>query len=140
MNNKYVELQAKHSKQINEFPMGFAFSDKQFGEMKEKLGVKSNDEMISLSGGGFIKKEDKADFRDAFLKRCTETEEAMKDDEYLFQGFLYELANHEFCITGDPEDTLDCFGLTIDEVNADERLSRIFKEARKEYVDNCYDY
>lgn len=138
--NKYTELQNKHSKQVNEFPMGFAFSDKQFEEMKVKLGVTDNKELLRIPAGGFIRKTDKEAFNKLFAEINREDEEAMKDDEYLYQGFLYELANHEFCITGDPSDTLDCFGLTIDEVRADERLLKLFKKARNEYVNNCEDY
>lgn len=135
--NKYVELKGKHEKKINDFPMGFAFSDKQFEEAKEKLGVTDNSELLSLSAGGFIRKSDKKSFDTLFAELDRETEEAMKDDEYLFQGFLYELGNHEFCITYDPESTLDCFGLTIDEVNANKRLLDIFKKARLQYLDTC---
>lgn len=137
--NKYTELKDSHSKMVNEFPMAFAFSNKQFEEAKEKLGVKSNDELLSIPGGGFIRKTDKDVFTAAFIKRNTEDAEAMKDNEYLYQGFLYELANHEFCITGDPEATLGCFGLTITEVSEDKRLSDIFKKAKVEYWNNCTD-
>lgn len=135
--NKYTELQAKHSKEINAFPMGFAFSNKQFEEAKEKLGVKSNDELLSIPGGGFIRKTDKEAFNKAFLKRCSEREEAMKDDDYLYQGFLYELANHEYCITCDPDDALSCFGLTVEDLDNDERIMGIFKKARTTYLDSC---
>ena len=74
----------------------------------------------------------------ALWSQCeNENEEAMKDDEYLYQGFLYELGNHEFCITYDPSDTLDCFGLSIDVFDDNERISRIFKKARTDYLDSC---
>ena len=36
--NKYNELREKHQKEVNDFPIGFAFSDKQFEEqMQNKL-------------------------------------------------------------------------------------------------------
>lgn len=135
--DKYTALQGKHSKQVNDFPMGFAFSNKQFEEAKEKLGVKSNDELLSIAGGGFIRKTDKEAYTELFRTLNRESEEAMKDDEYLYQGFLYELANHEFCITCDPTDTLDCFDLTTEDLDNDERISAIFKKARTDYLDSC---
>ena len=135
--NKYMELKSNHERLINDFPRGFAFSDKQFEEAKEKLKVKDNSELVSLGAGGFIRKTDSKTFGDLFTTMVKEDKEAMKDDEYVFQGFLYELGNHEYCITGDPESTLDCFGLTIEEVNTDIRLLTIFKKARKEYLVNC---
>ena len=138
--NKYTELKDKHSKMVNEFPMAFAFSDKQFEEAKDKLGVKSNDELLSIPSGGMIRKTDREAYTSLFRTINQEDNEAEKDDEYLYQGFLYELGNHEYCYTGDPEQTLDCFGLTIDEVNSDERLKRIFKKARDKYYILSEDY
>jgi len=137
--NKYAELKAKHEKQINEFPMAFAFSNKQFEEAKEKLGVKSNDELLSIPCGGMIRKTDKEEYKNLCMAISVEDNAAMKDDEFLYQGFLYELANHEYCITSDPESTLDCFGLTITEVSEDKRLSDIFKKAKVAYWNGCVD-
>lgn len=34
--NKYTELRDKHQKQVNDFPMMFAFNEKQFEERKQK--------------------------------------------------------------------------------------------------------
>lgn len=136
--NTYLELKGKHEKQVNSFPMGFAFSDKQFEEAKAKLNVTDNKELLSLGSGGFIRKANWKDYLNLTSTINTENKEAMEDDEYLFQGFLYELGNHEFCITYDPEATLDCFNLTIDQVNDDKRLLDIFKKARIQYLENCF--
>ena len=131
--NKYTELKDTHSRMINEFPMAFAFSNEQFEEAKKKLDVTNNDELRSIAGGGMIRATDSKAYSELFHTMNNETEEAMKDDEYLYQGFLYELGNHEYCYTGDPKETIDCFALTIDEVNSDERLKRIFNMARNQY-------
>ena len=131
--NMYTRLKDKHSKMINDFPMAFAFSEKQFEEAKEKLGVKSNDELLSIPSGGMIRKIDSEALNTLYKTMNRETEEAQKDDVYMYQGFLYELGNHEYIYTGDPEQTLECFNLTIEEVNKDIRLLTIFKKARAEY-------
>lgn len=133
--DKYMELKSKHERMVNDFPMGFAFSDKQFKEAKEKLGVKNNKELLSLGSGGFIRKADNEAYGKLLISITKDTAEAIQDDDYLYQGFLYELGNHEFCITGDPESTLDCFNLTIEEVQSDKRLLRIFTGAKREYLE-----
>ena len=55
-------------------------------------------------------------------------------DGFIFDMFVYELANHEYCITYDLEDTLDALGLTPEEVNADKRLSHGLNKAIKTYL------
>jgi len=37
--NSYLELKEKHQKEVNEFPMFFAFNDKQFKEGMKKFGL-----------------------------------------------------------------------------------------------------
>jgi hypothetical protein len=114
--------------------MAFAFSNKQFAEAMTKVGVSSADELLSIPAGGMIRKTDKALYSQLRLTLAIEDTEAEKDDEYMYQGFLYELGNHEFCITYDPDDTLACFGLTYEKVEADKRLLRLFVKARKDYL------
>lgn len=131
--NKYLALKAKHEKMINDFPMGFAFSTEQFEEAKAKLGVTSNDELIAIPSGGFIRKSDKEAYRHLWETYNKETTEAIQDDEYLYQGFLYELGNHEYGYTCDPRDTLAYFGLTPEDLVLDTRLHELFKKAEKKY-------
>lgn len=132
--NKYTELADKHSKMVNEFPMTFAFNTKQLEEAKKKLGVSSNDELLSTQAGGLIRKTDSNKLKEMRSIMAKENLEAMKDDDYLYEGFLYELRNHEYCITYDPADTFDCFGLTIEDVQSNERLLAIFIKARDQYL------
>ena len=51
--------------------------------------------------------------------------------------FLSELANHEYCITYDLEDTLNALGFTIEEINADKRLLHGLKKAKQDYLKHC---
>lgn len=132
--NKYTDLVGKHSKMINDFPMTFAFSNKQFEEAKEKMGVTNNEELVSIGSGGIIRKTDTNSYHAMLKTLDQESEEAMKDDDYLYEGFLYELGNHEYCITYDPTDTFECFGLTVDEVQSNERLWALFEKAKNQYL------
>jgi len=54
--------------------------------------------------------------------------------------FLYELANHEYCITYDLEPTLTALNLSEDDVQNDERLMKGLKIAISEYLRSVADY
>lgn len=134
--NKYLDLQCKHQKEVNEFPMMFAFSKKQFKEGMEKLGLteKDTDKIYYIGSGGFIRKEDGQKLDELEQRISKEDAEAMKDDEYVYEAFRYELWNHEYCITFDYDETLDDLGLTIEQVKKDERLYKILKKATHDYL------
>ena len=136
--NKYIELKNKIQKEVDEFPMGFAFSNEQFEKMKEELGVKENSELLSIGAGGFIRKTDKEAFNELFNNKAKRIDEAIAEDKtgegFIKDMFLYELANHEYCITYDLEDTLYALDLTYDEVMNDERLLRGLTLAKNEYL------
>lgn len=59
---------------------------------------------------------------------------------FIYDMFLYELANHEYCITYDYEETFDALGLTEKQVNADKRLIHGLQKARKDYLKNSSEY
>ena len=130
--NKYIKLKTKHEKIVNKFPQFFAFSDEQFKEGLKKLKT-TKTEIRSIGSGGFIRKSDGKDYLIMVEQINKESKEALKDDDYLYQGFLYELGNHEYIITYDYEDTLSCFGLEYS--NLTERQSKILEKATKDYED-----
>ena len=129
--NKYTELKSKHQKEVDAFPFGFAFNQKQFDEMMTKWGLAptDTDKIYKIGGGGYVRKSDADAMNEMFARHESERKAAMQDDEYLFQMFDYELANHEYGYTGDLEDTLDALGLTMDEINADPRMANALKKA-----------
>lgn len=128
---KYIELKQQQSKELNDFPMVFAFSDNQFEDGLAKLSI-TEDEACSVPGGGFIRKTDSQALMDLFLRHGKESDEAMKDPEFAFQAFNYELSNHEFCITCDVTDTLNSLGLELAEVEADPVLKAALIRAKKQ--------
>lgn len=130
--NKYTELKAKHQAEVDAFPFGFAFNQKQFDEMMEKWGLTPDDtdKIYSIGGGGYVRKSDAEAMHKMFERHELERKMARKHgDNYLFEMFNYELANHEYCITGELDDTLDALGLTIDEINADPKMADALKRA-----------
>lgn len=136
--NKYVELKSRQQKEINDFPLFFAYSNKQFDEGMRKLGLEPNetDKIYKLGNtGGFYRKSDSQKLKDMFDRHDKEMFEAMKDDEFVLQMFEYELGNHEFYITYNYDDALRACGLKFDEL--DERMLGLLKTARDNYIKGC---
>jgi hypothetical protein len=134
----YLEMKARHQKEVEAFPMAFAFNNEQFKEGMEKLGfdVKDTQKVLSIGGGGFIRRSDSDAYSAMFERINAEETEARKNDDYLFQMFAYELSNHEYCYTWDLTDTLRSLGLTLEEVRANAQMNnalcRAIDEARQE--------
>ena len=141
--NSYEQLRNRQQEEFNAFPLGAAFSDKQFAEMMEKWGLTVNDtdKIYSIGAGCFIRRTDSDAFHELTERHAKEHEEAMAADEtglgYIKDMFACELANHEYCITYDYEETFDALCLTEEQVYADKRLTHGLEKARKDYLANC---
>lgn len=141
--NMYLVLKKQQTKEVNEFPFICAFSNKQLVEGMEKLGLKEDEKnkLLSLGSGTFIRKTDKKALNEMFDKHEKELRKAIDEDltgeGFIYQMFNYELANHEYCITYEVEETLDALGLTIDEVKNDSKLLHGLKKAI-ENQSECY--
>ena len=136
--NKYQELRSKQQAEVNAFPMFFAFNQKQFEEGMKTLGLKPTDtKKIYKLGhtGGFYRKSDAPAFHEMFQRHTQEMEDAIAADPtgdgFIFDMFDYELANHEYNYTHDPEPTLDALGLTMEQIKADPRLFHGWKKATR---------
>jgi hypothetical protein len=130
--NKYTDLKSKQQAEVDAFPFGFAFNQSQFNEMMEKWGFTPDDtdKIYSIGGGGYIRKSDSEAMHKMFERHALERKMARKHgDDYLFEMFNYELANHEYSYTQDLTDTLEALGLTMDEINADPRMADALKRA-----------
>lgn len=137
--NDYKKMKEKHQKEINEFPMFFAFNNKQFDEGMKKLGLDPSEEhkIYKLGGtGGFYRKTDATTLNEMFKRHDEEMRKAMaEDDDFILEMFNYELSNHEYIYTQDVTDTLNSLGLTIDEVKNDKRLMDALQKACKSQED-----
>ena len=138
--NSYEILKNKQQKEFNNFPIFFAFCNEQFKDQMEKLGLTESDtdKIFSIGNGGFIKKTDELAFNNMITKLDTEFKQAIANDKdgtgFIKDMFLYELANHEFIITYDIEDTLDALSLTFEDLEKNEKLKHGLKLAKKEYL------
>ncbi len=124
----YIEFKQKQETELNNFPMAFAFSQKQLDKAMQKLNVTKHDEIVSIGGGGIVRKTDVQKLKTLFAKHHQERELFFTDDANLLDSLIYELGNHEYCITGDVQDTLDALGLP-----SGDRVNRIICEAIKTY-------
>ena len=139
--NSYVEMKERHQKEVNEFPMKFAFSDEQFKKAMEELGLTENDldKIVGIGAGGFIRKIDVNDYREMGKRQYKEFLKAIQEDKigdsFIKEMFLYELANHEYIITREIDDTLDALGLTDNDIRNNNNLRTGLLLAEKEYLE-----
>lgn len=128
----YQELKKKHRAELDAFPIAFAFTDKQLAEGLAKLGIDAT-EAVRIPGGGFIRKTDKQALLDLLDRHKREREQALQDDAFVLEAIEYELSNHEFCITYDPEPALSEVGVSLE----DERVQQLYDTAKEKYLATC---
>lgn len=138
--SSYTELKARQQAEANAFPLGFAFSNDQFTAMMQKWGLDPDldlDKILSIGLGGYLRKSDKDAFAAMLRRHKAEQKEARAADRagtaYLLEMFRYELANHEYCVTGDLTETLDALGLTMEDVNRNPAMKKALMQALQEY-------
>jgi len=127
----YTELKKQVEKDINDFPIFFAFNDEQFIEGKAKIGVNNNSELLSIGAGGYIKKVDRDSFHEIFINQKKRLKTFLKDKENLKNSLIYELSNHEYCITHDEREALAALGLKLGKLNSEQL--EVLQQAKNEY-------
>lgn len=139
--NKYLEMKERHQKEVNNFPIKFAFSNEQFKRAMEELGLTENDldKVVSIGAGGFIRKKDIKAYKEMGERQYKEfkalIEKDKVGDEFIKEMFLYELGNHEYILTFDISDTLDAVGLTEEDIRNNKNLRTGLILAEKEYLE-----
>ena len=130
----YNELKQVHQNDINQFPLGFAFSDVQVEEMMQKWGLttKKSDlkKVVSLGSGCYILRDDIA----AYNALTTQHHEELllfenETFENLVEMIFSEMNNHEYGYTCDPEDTLLALGKNHKDIEGDSKFARAWKMA-----------
>lgn len=106
--DEYLELKKRHQKELEDFPIAYAFNDKQLQEALKKLGA-TKEECITVFGhGDIVKRSDKNALIAMLEHHDEELKRKLKDDpEFAYEAILYEMNNHEYSInwTAD-EDTM----------------------------------
>lgn len=133
MENLYIQSKESKHERFNNFDMFFAFDNEQFNKGLEKLEINS-DEIVSIGMSGFIRKSDVSTFNEMMESFKDEHIKNMKNDDYVYHMFKYEMGNHEYIITYDDEEILDVCDVDQDLFIADERLKTIYIKAKKDYI------
>ncbi len=138
--SSYSELLHRHQKEVNAFPIKWAFSDSQFNQAMRELGLdpSDTDAIIGIGGGGFMRKSDNEAFHAMLDRHQQERNEAIAADKdgtgYLYEMFLYELGNHEYIFTYDPEETFAACGVTAEQVESNPIMKQAFINAKRDYL------
>lgn len=133
--NRYAQMKQRQQREFNAFPMQFAFSEKQFAEGMEQLGLNPSetDNVYKAPGGGFYRKEDSQRLKEMFGRFDQGMKEAVAADKtgdgFIYEMFLYELENHEYSYTGELDEALEALGYTLADVLADGRLAHGLQKA-----------
>ena len=107
----YREWKDARQKSVNDLPLIFAFSNKQFEEALEKRGLtwETAGKIYSIGAGGYYLEKDKAVI-EAFFDKRDDLPELMKDYDFAVDAFYYEMCNHEYGINWQRNwDVLSCF-------------------------------
>lgn len=138
MKNSYSKLKEKHQKEVEDFPLVYAFTNKQFEEGMIELGLEPSqtDKVYKLSDtGAFYRKTDAKALGDLFAKQENERNAAIDADKtgegYVYEMFKYELQNHEYNYTRDVSQTLDTLGYTSEEISSNPILEHGLKKAMR---------
>ena len=145
----YNALREQQQQEVNNFPLGFAFGNKQFNEMMSKWGLDADNEsdlkkVSHLFSGAYILKKDIPAYKEMCRRHSEEYEAAIAagktGDGFCYEMFYYELCNHEFGYTGDYEDTLDALGLTWEQVQSQENLKHGLEKAANKIMheEDCF--
>ena len=94
----YVQMKERHQKEVNEFPMMWAFNNDQFAQGMKKLGLQETDtdKIYRIAPGGFIRKTDADKLDEMFTRHEKEREEAMAAD-IDGMGYLFQIQLHGGC-------------------------------------------
>lgn len=139
--DEYLELKKKHQKELEDFPIAYAFNDKQLQEALEKLGA-TKEECITVFGhGDIVKRSDAKALIELMGKQVGDLKQKLKDDaEFAEAAFLYEMDNHEYAINWSAdEDVLDCFSINWDFIRK-HGLQMAYDSARNKHMKHAEEW
>ena len=129
--NKYKELKNKQQKEFHNFPMFFAFLEEQMNEGLIKLNT-TRDDIVSIGFSGYVRKSDLKAYKEMQKTHEQQMEKVLEDKEFLYQAFRYELANHEFCVNEEYNETLSSLGLKFETLTKEQKA--IMQKAAEDYM------
>lgn len=139
--DEYLELKKRHQEEFEDFPIAYAFNDKQLEEALVKLNATKEEYITVLGHGDIIKRSDKKALIEMMKRHDNELKQKLVDDpEFAYEAFLYEMNNHEYAINWTPdEDVLAALGITFDFINK-HSLQLIYDKARHQHFKNAEEW
>lgn len=136
----YQEYKKQRQAEFDALPVFFAFSVDQLQEGMQKrwkeLGKKGRCPLVknaskyiyAFGGGGYYFKED-LDIIQDYLNKPDPIDDLLKDPEFAFSAFYYEMGNHEYHINNYQGnwDVITCFA-PVDFCDDDWNLDNYFKQ------------
>ena len=138
---EYLDLKKKHQKEFEDFPIAYAFNDKQLREALEKLGA-TKEECVTVFGhGDIVKKTDVKGLLAMMRLHDKELKQKLKDDpDFAEAAFLYEMDNHEYAINWSAdEDVLAAFAITFEDIS-NWGLQMAYNRARNQHMKNAQEW
>ena len=138
---EYLDFKKRQQKEFEDFPIAYAFNDKQLEEALEKLGA-TKEECVTVFGHCDIVKRENAKPLIELLERHTKElrEKLREDKKFAEAAFLYEMDNHEYAINWSADDdVLDCFSLGWDMLRK-WGLEDAYRRARNQHMKNAEEW
>lgn len=137
---EYLNLQKRQQQELTDFPIAYAFSEKQLEEALEKLGATREECVTYMGHGDVLKRTDVPAFKAMLRRHTKEIHEALKDEEFAEAAFLYEMDNHEYAINWDGDaDVLACFAIDEKWV-IDHGLGGAYRRARRAHMKHAQEW
>ena len=137
----YLNLLDRQRAEMNNFPIAYAFNDKQLEEALEKLGAKKSECVTIFGHGDIVKKKDAPRFIAMRKRHAKEVKDLIVNDKDIAEAaFLYEMDNHEYAINYDgDDDVLSCFGMDYGDL-VEAGLEDAYCRARNTHMKNAEEW
>ena len=126
----YKEYKKQRQESFNQLPIFVTFHQGKLNSWVEEI---KPFKPISLGNSSFISSEFLPQLEEHSKKWDSIILEKMQEKDFLKDAFKYEMSNHEYSYTLEPEDTLVALGFkNLEQLNKIELEA--WKEAKKEYL------
>ena len=141
----YRELTNRQHLEFQELPIFWAYNNEQFTEGMESIGLtmSDTDKLNNIGHGGYIQKTNWYKIEKLTNKHDLEFKKALVPHKtndiktsFAYEMFLHELENHEYCISGSTEDTLEAIGLKLSDIEKNPFLTDCLSLAMNECDSN----
>ena len=138
---EYLDFKKRQQKEFEEFPIAYAFNDKQLEEALEKLGA-TKEECVSVFGhGDIVRRQDAKDLVKLFTRHDKELKQKLIDDvDFAYEAILYEMDNHEYANNWSAdEDVLAALGIDFTFIRK-HGLQLAYDQARDQHMRHAQEW